>query len=332
MRAPKFWEHDGLAARLLSPLSALWRFGLDYRATGVESFRAGVPVICVGNVVAGGAGKTPVVLALAQRLASAGLAPHILTRGYGGSETGPVRVSPAHHTAAQVGDEALLLAAAAPCWVAQWRPKGAVAATKGGADVIVMDDGYQNHTLIKDMSLLVVDGVYGFGNGRLMPAGPCREPPDRAIARADAVIVIGEDRHGIARMAKCPVLRARLVPTADSAPLKGRKVVAFAGIGRPEKFFTMLVDVVGAQVMVEEPFADHHPFTVQEIQDLLDEAQAQDAVLVTTAKDWVRIPPDLQDRVRVVSVTLDWQDAGQLDRLLAPFLGNDHAGDGTPPL
>lgn len=322
MRAPSFWEHDGLAAHLLSPLSALWRFGLDYRTTGIESFRAAVPVICVGNAVVGGAGKTPVVLDLARRLTQAGRAPHILTRGYGGSESGPLRVAAQTHTAARVGDEALLLAQAAPCWVARWRPKGAETAAKAGADVLIMDDGYQNQTLAKDMSLLVVDGAYGFGNGRLMPAGPCREPPDRAIARADAVIVIGEDRRRVADSARGrPVLQARMVPTADSADLAGRRVVAFAGIGRPEKFFATLTDAVGATIVAEEPFSDHHPFTDQEILDVIDEARTLGAVPVTTAKDWVRIPQALRSQVRVVAITLDWRDPSQLDRLLAPILG-----------
>lgn len=325
MRAPKFWAREGWTAKLLAPLSALWRFGLDYRSTGIEAYQAAIPVICVGNVVAGGAGKTPVVIALAQRLTQAGRHPHLLLRGYGGTETGPTLVNPARHTAAQVGDEALLLAPIAPCWVTRERPKGAIAAEREGADVIIMDDGYQNYTLAKDLSVLVVDGTYGFGNGRLIPAGPCREPPERAIARADAIIVIGEDRHHIASWVGCPVLKARMRPTPDSADLKGQKVVAFAGIGRPEKFFATLRDEVEANIVIEEPFADHHPFTVQEIQDVLDEAASQNAIAVTTAKDWVRIPPAFQGRVRVVSITLDWQDPSQLDHLLAPLLA-------TPPL
>lgn len=325
MRAPKFWERDGWTATLLAPLSALWRFGLDYRTTGIEAYRATIPVICVGNAVAGGAGKTPVVIALAQYLTHAGRHPHVLLRGYGGTETGPTLVTPTHHTAAQVGDEALVLAPIAPCWVTRERPKGALAAERKGADVIIMDDGYQNYTLAKDVSILVVDGPYGFGNGRLIPAGPCREPPDRAIARADAVIIIGEDLRQIEAQVSqvkpgCPVLKARMRPTPDSADLKDQRVVAFAGIGRPEKFFATLRDEIGADVIIEEPFADHHPFTSQEIQDVLDEAATQNAIAVTTAKDWVRIPPIFQDRIRVVSITLDWQDPSQLDQLLAPLL------------
>ncbi|MGE5546917.1 MAG: tetraacyldisaccharide 4'-kinase [Solirubrobacterales bacterium] len=316
MRAPEFWRHDGLLSRLLSPVGTLWAWGVDRRLAEAEAYRAAVPVICVGNIVTGGAGKTPVVIALAENLRAKGRHPHLLTRGYGGTEAGPRIVDLDRHDAARVGDEPLLLARHAPTWVARWRPDGAVAAVAMGADVLVMDDGFQNPTLAKDLSLIVVDGGYGFGNGRVIPAGPCREPVDRGLARADAVVLIGDDEVGVAKaLAGTPVLRARLVPGPEAAALAGRKVVAFAGIGRPDKFFAT-VEACGARLVDSHSFADHHPYAGKEIEDLLAQAAAEDAVLVTTAKDMVRVPAGLRQRLSVLTVSLAWEDTGALDRLL----------------
>lgn len=316
MKAPDFWRHDGLAAKLLSPLSALYTWGVDRRLAEAEGYRAAMPVICVGNIIAGGTGKTPVASALADRLRGRGLAVHLLTRGYGGSEAGPLLVNPRIHDAAQIGDEALLLAGHGPTWVAHWRPKGAAAAAEMGAQVLVMDDGFQNPTLVKDLSLVVVDGGYGFGNGRVMPAGPCREPVDKGLARAHAVVLIGEDRTNAARyLGNLPVLRARLIPGPEAAQLAGSRVIAFAGIGRPGKFFETLRNV-GAKIVSKHGFADHHPYTRGEIEELVAEANDSGALLVTTAKDMVRIPPDLRRGIAVLTVTLGWDDPDMLDRLL----------------
>lgn len=317
MRAPEFWRHDGLTARLLSPLAALYSWGVDRRlAESVEAYRAAMPVICVGNIIAGGAGKTPVASALADRLIARGVAVHLLTRGYGGTETGPLLVDPNHHNFSQVGDEALLLARHAPTWVARWRPHGAVAAADNGARVLLMDDGFQNPTLAKDLSLVVVDGGYGFGNWRVMPAGPCREPVDKGLARAQALVLVGEDRTGIAdRVGATPILRARLVPGPEAEALSGSRVVAFAGIGRPAKFFETLRSV-GAKIVSSHGFADHHPYSRAEIEELSAEATECGALLVTTAKDMVRIPADLRPGIAVLSVTLEWDDPDLVDRML----------------
>jgi len=317
MRAPDFWQTDGILARTLAPLGAVTAWLTARRLERADEYRPAVPVICVGNIVAGGAGKTPVAVALARRLLAVGRQPHLLTRGYGGTEVGPRAVDRDRHDAARVGDEALLLAAEAPTWVAHWRPDGAVAAVEMGADIIIMDDGFQNGTIAKDLSLVVVDGPYGFGNGHPIPAGPCREPPATGLARADAVVIIGDDRTHVADLAEAAgavVLRARLRPGPEAADLAGRKVVAFAGIGRPEKFFETLRQC-GARLVTTNAFADHHPYARSDIEDLLAEAEANEAILITTAKDHVRLAADLRPRVQVLTVSLEWQDPAQLSPL-----------------
>jgi tetraacyldisaccharide 4'-kinase len=316
MRAPDFWHTDSLASRLLAPLGNVYGWAVARRLAEAEPYRATLPVICVGNIVAGGAGKTPVCMALVDRLRARGHQPHILTRGYGGTEAGPRAVDPIRHDATRVGDEALLLAGHAPTWVARWRPDGAVAAAEMGADVLVMDDGFQNATIVKDLSLVVVDGAYGFGNGRVMPAGPCREAIAAGLKRADAVVIIGEDRTGAARcFGGLPVLAARLVPGPEAESLRSRKVIGFAGIGRPAKFFDTLEEC-GAELVSAHSFPDHHPYTRAELTELIDEARRQDCMLVTTAKDAVRVPSDLRAAVSVLTVRLAWEQPELLDPLL----------------
>jgi len=313
--APEFWLRGGLCAHLLQPLAWAHAAAGAARRVFARPWRAPVPVICVGNVVAGGAGKTPVVLSLAQRLAARGVVPHILSRGYGGSASGPLRVDPTRHTAAEVGDEPLLLAAVAPTWVARDRVAGARAAATAGAGLILMDDGLQNPGLEKDLSLLVVDGSYGFGNGKVIPAGPLREPVAAALARTDAVLLMGEDESGIAAsVGATPVLRAMLAPVAGTV-LDG-PVVAFAGIGRPEKFFRTVTDA-GARLVAAHGFPDHHSYDTRALERLEAEAAAAHARLVTTAKDAARLSPAWRARVSVLAVEVRWQDEAALDALLA---------------
>lgn len=324
MRAPAFWNRNGVLPALLSPASWLWTAAGRLRAQATTPTRAPVPVICVGNLTAGGAGKTPTALALLRCLAErAGDRPfaHALTRGHGGSLEGPAKVDPARHSAADVGDEALLLARAAPTWVARDRVAGALAATAAGARAIVMDDGFQNPALAKDLSLVVVDGETGFGNGRVMPAGPLREPVAGGVARAHAVVVIGTDRAGIADRvralrASLPVLAARLAPGGDGvAAVSGRRVFAFAGISRPEKFFATLAEC-GAEVVGTRTFADHHRFTAGEIAAIETEARRLDARPITTEKDHVRLDAATQGRIAALPVTLTFEDEAALRRLL----------------
>lgn len=321
MRAPDFWRHDGLLPLLLSPASAIWRRRAAARIAKATPVKVAAPVICIGNAVAGGAGKTPVALAVGESLIRQGGTPHFLSRGYGGSLSGPVRVEPAQHAARDVGDEPLLLARHAPTWVAHDRVAGAKAAVAAGAATIVMDDGFQNPSLFKDISILVVDGVYGFGNGRVMPAGPLREALDDAVDRADAVAIIGADQCGIETLlgAGKPILGARFVPSVEDDDLSGKPVVAFAGIGRPEKFFETLAGM-GCELVATRSFADHHPYTTDEIMRLIDRAATAGAVPVTTEKDAMRLPGDARDMIRALRVTLEWRDRDALDRVVAPAL------------
>jgi tetraacyldisaccharide 4'-kinase len=326
VRAPEFWTEDGALARTLAPLAAAYAGAGCLRRALARPVAVSVPVVCVGNLVTGGAGKTPVVLALLGALRQRGETPHALTRGYGGREAGPLRVDPARHDAARVGDEALLLARAAPTWVARDRPAGAKAAVAAGASLVVMDDGFQNPSLQKDLSILVVDGRYGFGNGRVVPAGPLREPLAWGLARADAVVVVGEAREDLEPTlgAGRPVLRADLVPESGAESLGGRKLVAFAGIGRPEKFFASLRDQ-GALLAETHGFADHHAYRPGEVAKLADRARSLGATLVTTEKDAVRLPPDRLSEIRVLAVSLAWRDPAAIDELLSPFLSEGRA-------
>jgi tetraacyldisaccharide 4'-kinase len=312
---PEFWARPGLIPDLLQPLAWAYAAAGAARHAWTDPWRAPVPVICVGNLVAGGAGKTPVAIALARRLQASGVGLHLLSRGYGGSLAGPIAVDRARHDAAQVGDEALLLAAAAPAWIARDRVAGAKAAVAAGAQCLLLDDGLQNPTLAKDLSLLVIDGAYGFGNGRVLPAGPLREPLDTGLARADAVVLMGEDRAGVTPLlAGKTVLRARLVPE-NAAAFAGRTVIAFAGIGRPAKFFAML-ESIGARLAARHAFADHHRYRSDELQRLFSVAETAHAVLVTTAKDAVRLPAEWRAHVEVLSVTAEFDDAAALDRCI----------------
>ncbi|MEE8188758.1 MAG: tetraacyldisaccharide 4'-kinase [Kiloniellales bacterium] len=317
MRAPEFWSRSGALPTLLAPLGLGYGLGTRLRRALVRPIKVPVPVICVGNLVAGGAGKTPVALACLAALKDRGLDAHALTRGYGGTAAGPLRVEPNRHKATEVGDEALLLAGAAPTWVARDRAAGAQAAVKAGAQAIVMDDGFQNPALVKDLSLLVVDGAYGFGNGRLIPAGPLRETVPAGLARADAVILLGADEAGLtARLgARHPLLRADLAPGPEAAELEGRKVVAFAGIARPEKFFRTLREA-GAQLAETRGFPDHHPYGAAELRELRTRARSLDAVLITTEKDAVRLAPGQREGIETLAVAVAWDDPAALQALL----------------
>ncbi len=328
MRAPDFWARDGLLPLLLSPLACLYALGGWLRFSFTQGYHAEVPVICVGNLVAGGAGKTPIALDIIQRLQSAGLRVHALTRGYGGSERGPVRVLPGH-TAAEVGDEALLLAEQTDTWVSADRPSGARAASAAGAQIIVMDDGFQNPSLHKDFSLLVVDAAFGLGNGRVMPAGPLREPAGRGLARAGALVVLGPENTqdwentALARRLTTkdthPLLAAGLTAKGGQANLTDRKVLAFAGIGRPEKFYATLREL-SLEIVETRDFPDHHPYTDGEIEELLQRAATLDAVAITTEKDAVRLSPQYRSRVTTLPIEVVWRDPAAIEGLLGPLV------------
>ncbi|HRI76609.1 MAG TPA: tetraacyldisaccharide 4'-kinase [Alphaproteobacteria bacterium] len=332
-KTPAFW-YDTAAplakqkAALLAPFAALYGMAVRQRFDLYYPVPMARPVVCVGNLVAGGAGKTPVVLSLVELLQARGYNPHLLTRGYGGSEPGPIQVSPDRDTADDVGDEALLLVTKAPTWVSKSRPLGAQSAIDTGANIIVMDDGYQNPSIYKDFSLLVIDGASGFGNGRLLPAGPLREPLDFGLARAHAVVLLGEDKAGVADMLRqyapdTSVLNARLVPDAANPELFGKKVFAFAGIGRPEKFRESLA-AAGAVLEGWGSYPDHCAYTEEDLQELMTAAAAQDALVITTAKDHVRLPPALRTKVQIFGVHVVWEDEAQLLTLLDEAVSLTH--------
>jgi tetraacyldisaccharide 4'-kinase len=265
--------------------------------------------LCVGNLTAGGTGKTPVAIALGRMLAARGAKIFFLTRGYGGSETGPVRFVPG----LAAGDEAQLLSEAAPTIIARDRAAGARLADADGADIIIMDDGFQNFSLAKDLAFVVIDAETGLGNGRMIPAGPLREPIAAGLARADALIMMGKDEASRISGFPRPVLRAQLRPKDDG--LRGTPVIAFAGIGRPEKFFQTLRGL-GALVRAERSFADHHVFQRSELASLRAEAESAHAALVTTEKDYVRIPPHQRTGIMPVPVEASFVDLPTLNALL----------------
>ena len=313
MRAPRFWQHDGVLPRLLSPVSALVA-EITARRMAEPGWRPPIPVVCCGNVGVGGAGKTTLALDLGARLTRRGARVAFLTRGYRGRSRGTSRVS-VGHDARDVGDEAMLLAEVAPTFVGADRVASARAAVDAGATVLVMDDGLQNPGLVKDLSFLVIDGVAGFGNRRVLPAGPLREPVAACARRCHAAVLIGEDGGdvGTTLPANMAVLRARLQP--DATDVAGRRVLAFAGIGRPSKFFTTLQEA-GADIAWQRGFPDHYAYHESELIRLQKRAARLDAVLVTTPKDAVRLPTEWRAQVMVVGVSLVWADEAQIETLL----------------
>jgi tetraacyldisaccharide 4'-kinase len=322
MREPAFWwRKAGLRAGLLAPLAAAYG-AVAARRMARPGVRAKTPVLCVGNFTLGGSGKTPTVLAIARMLQDAGINPFCLSRGYGGSVAGPRLVDVHADSAAQVGDEPLLLAQAAPTVVARERVGGAAFAHAQGADVIIMDDGLQNSSLVKDFTLAVVDGRRGVGNGFVFPAGPLRAPLQAQLPRVDAFLVIGEgtgarDVIAAAQARGLPVWHGRLMPDAGAVvDLKARKVFAFAGIGDPEKFFASAAEA-GLTLAQRKAFPDHHRFTAEEAAELIMEAEHDGLALLTTEKDRARMAGEpllaaLAARSHVLPVTLVVEEEEEL--------------------
>jgi tetraacyldisaccharide 4'-kinase len=326
VRAPRFWSkpRPTLLARLLQPTG--WAYG---RATAQrmrgQGERVGAPTICVGNFTVGGAGKTPTALALARMLLGDGRRVAFLSRGYGGAERAePLLVDADSHTAKLVGDEPLVLARLAQCWVGTDRARSARSAVEAGANALILDDGLQNPGLVKDLSFAIVDGESGFGNGLCVPAGPLRAPISAQLPFVQALIVLGGDDAAASRIAALapgkPLMRASLEPDAlAAAPLIGREVVAFAGIARPEKFYATLRRI-GAQIVATRDFADHHPYTQREIEALIEESRGRGALLATTEKDLVRLSARQARAIVTLPVTLRFEEPASVRRILRQAL------------
>lgn len=313
MKTPRFWQSRNYLSTALLPAAALYAAGsaIDQRCTRPQ--RAALPVIAIGNVTAGGAGKTPTALALAALLQQRGLSPHFISRGYGGRNRAARGVMPDDDWR-DVGDEALLLAQAAPTWIAPRRSDAAALAASHGASLAIADDALQHYALESDLRLLVIDGPYGLGNGRLLPAGPLRETLENVARRCDAVVMIGDDRQQLAARLPMPMLRATLRADATLS-LTGKRLLAFAGIGRPDKFYALLREA-GATLVATRDFADHHPYAQDEIEALCDEAARHGAQPITTAKDAVKIPAAYRPRVAVLPVTLQFNEPDSLLQLV----------------
>jgi tetraacyldisaccharide 4'-kinase len=322
MNEPWFWRKLDPKSRASAPLTrwALTPLAMAYswagkrRLEGAVPEDAGLPVVCIGNLTLGGAGKTPVTAAVRARLGARELRVASLSRGYGGSEIGPLKVNPTIHTSTQVGDEPLMLAASGEAWISKDRVAGAKAMKADGVQIIVMDDGHQNPTLKKALSLVVVDAAEPWGNGSVFPKGPLREPVARGLFRADGVVLMGDGEvpPEVAASAK-PVLRARLAPVAK---IKPGRYVAFAGIGRPQRFFDSLKAVSDIELAEAVPYPDHHVFAQSDLDYLMKLASERDAHLLTTDKDHVRLDPEMKSKVARASVEAKFEDEAGLIALL----------------
>lgn len=319
--APSFWQNnDSIASRLLQPVSGLYQCISGLRNHYTKTTTVSQPVICIGNLTAGGAGKTPIAIALSKILQQYQVNIAFLSRGYGGNYKGVHNVNPEIDSAHSVGDEPLLLSQHAAAWISRNRITGANNAIEAGAEVIIMDDGFQNPSIAKDLSVIVIDGNYGLGNQRIIPAGPLRETLENALERTQAVIIIGDDRHHIAQQIppSIPVLAATLKP-AQGYTLPSKRYIAFAGIGNPNKFFSTLQSLE-CDLIATFPFPDHYPYTESDLQRLLAIAHDTNAHIITTEKDWVRIPKPLQPQIGYLPVVIHWENEAQVIEVLKPVL------------
>lgn len=317
MRTPSHWKDTNILSEFLRPLGWVYGSITALRLKLTKPKKANIPVICVGNLTAGGTGKTPVSIALAKLLKRHSAKPFFVTRGYGGT-LNDIIVDKKIHSAVDVGDEPLLLNEAAPVVVNHNRYLGAIKAQQHGAQYIIMDDGFQNPTLHKDLSLLVIDGGYGFGNNFCIPAGPLRESKNSGLKRADAVIILGQDEHQIASEIKnIPVFHGKIVPLKPQNTSKS--IIAFAGIGRPDKFYNSLKEA-GFHLLKKIDFPDHHFYEEYELNSIITKAQTLNAEIYTTAKDYVKIPLALRSHFKVLEIEIQWEDEERLESFILSSL------------
>lgn len=314
MLFPNFWLKPKLKQSFftysLYPMAILWSAVLKLKLITLSQYRSPIPIICVGNITVGGNGKTPTALKLRSLLKELGYKPHILSRGYKANYKGPHRVNHLTDSFLDVGDEALMMAAYGPTWISQNRRSGIKSAVASGANVIILDDGLQNNSIIKDFSILVIETSIGFGNGYLLPAGPLREPISSALEKTDLILTIGETANQDAfqkeflHLTKIQCVKGRLIPRATNINFKEKKVIAFAGIGHPEKFRKTL-EKLAANVITFKAYTNHKPFKTRQLKQLINQAKKHEAILVTTEKDFVRIPKDLKPSCQALTIDLE---------------------------
>ena len=327
MGPPKFWfaETHSLFSLLMEPIS--WFYELIHKARHKKTkpWMAPIPVICIGNLLIGGQGKTPIALSIGQLLKNKGLKVHFLSRGYGGIIKGPIKVNPSEHTSREVGDEPLLLAQECETWVSSNRTLGIQSAYQDGAEIIITDDGFQDPSINKDLSVIVIDGEVGFGNGRLLPSGPLRENIYFGLSRAQAVVIMGNDHSNIKEKLNgflsnqhnnaIKVLEATIVPKTNIGKIKNTRLYAFSGIGHPKKFFDTL-ERIGCCVIAKIKYRDHHQFSPREVKELVKSAKKQEAMLVTTSKDYARLSNEQKKYVTEILVKVEWGNINDLKILL----------------
>ena len=310
MKTPRFWKSKNLISTTLLPLGWIYSGLTAARLKFKKSGKVNIPVICLGNITAGGSGKTPTAVTLAKLLQKKGYHPYFVSRGYGGKLSGIILTKDSSYTAAEVGDEPLVLSRIAPVSINPDRYQAALKAQEQGADIIIMDDGFQNPSLKKDISILIIDGGFGFGNQRPLPAGPLRENLQNGLKRANAALIIGEDKNNCAQeMKNLPLFHGKIKEIEPQT--KPTQVIAFAGIGRPEKFYQSLENC-GMNIISRHDFPDHHFYTEKELQSLLHEAQEKKAALYTTAKDIVKIPLPLRPKFNVLEIEIEIEKEQEL--------------------
>ena len=316
MRTPSHWQSPNWLSLLLYPLSCLYAGATFLRLKLHPPYKASVPVICIGNLTAGGVGKTPVAASIAQILKTNGYNPFIISRGYGGTLSDTI-VDINVNSASEVGDEPLLLSKTAPVVINPRRDLAAQKAIENGADILIMDDGFQNPYLFKDKSLLVIDGAVGLGNQMPIPSGPLREFISQGLKRAHGIIILGEDKHYCANLApNLPLFHGKVTPICPKET--NRDIIAFAGIGRPEKFYQSLKDC-GFNVVKTFDFPDHHFYSEAELQSIIAEGKKLNAPIYTTGKDMVKIPHKLLPEFKMLDISISWDNPELLQKFVTTF-------------